>query len=71
MHLAVFPAEVAGPAADLGHRLLDLLLLLGHCTLWQLLGLIGLWLQWLLGLLLICYPCCLHGRCCVHWYSHD
>jgi len=56
----------------LGRRLLDLLLLLlGCCALRWLLDLVGLWLQWLLGLLLVCYPCCLHGRCCVCWRCGD
>ncbi len=43
----------------LGSRLLGLLLLLDHCSLWWLLGLISLWLWQLLGLLLLLDRCSL------------
>ncbi len=58
---------------SLGRRLLGLLLLLllDCCALWWLLDLVGLRLWRLLGLLLVCYPCCQHGRCCVCWRCGD
>jgi len=54
----------------LGRWLLGLLLL-SCCALWWLLYLVSLRLRRLLGLLLACYPCCLHGRCCMCWHCGD